>query len=42
MIQLKLYHLKSMAGDVGFEPTLPFDNLVFKTSAFDRSANHPN
>ena len=30
-----------MAEDVGFEPTVPCGTLVFKTSAFDHSANLP-
>lgn len=31
----------SKEDDVGFEPTDPLEPLVFKTSAIDRSANHP-
>ena len=27
---------------IGFEPTVPCGTLVFKTSAFDHSANLPN
>ena len=34
-----LHHI--IAEDVGFEPTIPFSILVFKTSAFGRSANLP-
>ena len=30
-----------IAEDVGFEPTVPCGTLVFKTSAFDHSANLP-
>ena len=31
-----------VAEDVGFEPTVPCGTLVFKTSAFDHSANLPS
>jgi hypothetical protein len=30
-----------MAEGVGFEPTDPFESTVFKTAAFDHSANPP-
>ena len=32
----------AVADEVGFEPTEPFGSLVFKTSAFNRSATHPS
>ena len=34
--------LPIVAEDVGFEPTVPCGTLVFKTSAFDHSANLPS
>tara|TARA_R110002050_G_scaffold144955_2_gene270499 strand:+ start:359 stop:502 length:144 start_codon:yes stop_codon:yes gene_type:complete len=37
---LPLHH-RTFAEDVGFEPTVPCGTLVFKTSAFDHSANLP-
>ena len=34
-------HFKSLAENVGFEPTVPFGTTVFKTAAIDHSANSP-
>ncbi len=31
-----------MAEDTGFEPADPFGSMVFKTTAFDHSANPPH
>ena len=36
-----IYSAFSMAESVGFEPTEAFTSMVFKTTAFDRSANSP-
>jgi hypothetical protein len=34
-------HFKSLAENVGFEPTVPCGTTVFKTAAIDHSANSP-
>ena len=36
-----IYSAFSVAESVGFEPTEAFTSMVFKTTAFDRSANSP-